>query len=65
MLVAVERTHHIATCKVQMARIRREPEKLGIGHGHKTIDLVLVLNHLAHVVVQSRREAHLPAISPI
>lgn len=30
-----------------------------IGHGHKTVDLVVILNHLAHVIVQARREAHL------
>ena len=42
-----------------MCGIGRKPEQLGIGHGHEAIDFLLRLDHLTHMVVQSRSEAHL------
>src|SRR5450759_931328 len=57
-LMFLDGLDHIAIGQKEVREVRREPKQLGVGHRHAAVHLFGGLHDLAHVVVQSRAEAH-------
>src|SRR5581483_1949977 len=58
-LVLLERLDYVAAGQVQVRGVGREVKELGVRHRHAPVDLIRILDDLAHVVVQPGAEAHL------